>query len=390
MNPHRLCWGAAVDFPVAQLVGAATIAGYFFTKEKSELPFERETKLLILLWILFTITTFFALNPELAWDQWKKVSKILLMTFFMLVLINDGKKLKYLLLVTSLSIGFFGLKGAVFGLITAGQYRVYGPPGSFIADNNDLGLALNMVLPMFLFMAREEDNKKLKFLLWVVFIMSIVSILLTYSRGGFLALGAVIFILLLKSNKKILAALLAAFSLIAAIYLLPAKWQERMHSIKEYEQDESAMGRINAWHFAWNLAQARPLTGGGFQTFRPHLFLRYAPNPENYHDAHSSYFEVLGEHGFIALGLFLALLASCFLSLKRLQRESACLKEKVWLNNYAHMLEVSLAAYMVGGAFLGRAYFDLFFEIVAIIIMLKAMLKKKLASCLCHEPVLKG
>jgi len=72
---------------------------------------------------------------------------------------------------------------------------------------------------------------------------------------------------------------------------MPDAWMQRMGTIKTYEQDGSAMGRINAWHFAFNLALDRPIVGGGFETFQPDLFLKYAPEPENYHDSHSIYFE---------------------------------------------------------------------------------------------------
>ena len=83
--------------------------------------------------------------------------------------------------------------------------------------------------------------------------------------------------------------------------VIPEKWHERMSTIGTYQEDRSAMGRVNAWHFAFNLASERPLTGGGFSAFTNDLFIRYAPDPFDVHDAHSIYFEVLGEHGFLAL-----------------------------------------------------------------------------------------
>ena len=61
------------------------------------------------------------------------------------------------------------------------------------------------------------------------------------------------------------------------------------------------MGRINAWHTAFNLAKDR-VTGGGFDTFQGPTFRKYAPEPENVHAAHSIYFQVLGDHGFIGFG----------------------------------------------------------------------------------------
>ena len=52
---------------------------------------------------------------------------------------------------------------------------------------------------------------------------------------------------------------------------MPQQWFERMATIKTYEQDASAMGRINAWNMAFNLAKDRPL-GGGFDAFQWDMF----------------------------------------------------------------------------------------------------------------------
>ena len=63
------------------------------------------------------------------------------------------------------------------------------------------------------------------------------------------------------------------------------------------------MGRINAWTMALNLAKDN-FFGGGFSIYESAVFARYAPDPEA-RAAHSIYFQVLGEHGFVGLFLFL-------------------------------------------------------------------------------------
>ena len=64
------------------------------------------------------------------------------------------------------------------------------------------------------------------------------------------------------------------------------------------------MGRINSWHMAFNVANDRPLVGGGFELYTPKTFARYAPNPEAIHSAHSVYFQILGEHGYVGFADF--------------------------------------------------------------------------------------
>src|SRR5207302_352966 len=123
MNPHRLCWGFATTLPFAQTVAIATVAGWLFTKDRYKLPWTREVALLLMLWAVFVLSTLGALNPQEAWIELERVSKILFMTFMTLLLIQDRTRLHILLLVIALSIGFFGFKGGIFMLATGVAYR---------------------------------------------------------------------------------------------------------------------------------------------------------------------------------------------------------------------------------------------------------------------------
>ena len=373
MNPHRYTWGIAYDFPVAMLVAAATLAGLVFTRDRQSIPWRRETLLIAALWAVFTFTTFFALNEQAAWAQWQKVSKILLMTFVTLVLINAAEKLRYLLLTIALSVGAIGVKGGLWVLITGGAHRVYGPPRSFMAGNNDLGLALAMTLPMLLYLARGERRRWLRLALRGTFVLTALACVFTYSRGAFLSLLVAAFLMLVEARRKTLAALLIGAGVLAVVWIVPAHWTARMDTIGQYELDQSAQGRLNAWRLAWNVALARPFTGGGFETFVPHVFDRYAPEVNDAREVHSIYFEALGEHGFPGLILFLALLGSCLLTLSSLKRRFAREDRFFDLRHYPTMLRMSILVYMTGGLFLGKAYFDFFYHLVAAVILLKTL-----------------
>ncbi len=94
------------------------------------------------------------------------------------------------------------------------------------------------------------------------------------------------------------------------------------------------------------------------------MFLRFAPEPLNYHDAHSIYFEVLGEQGFPGLAIFLSLMGASLLRLQRLRNETKGRPEWKWVRDLAEMLQGSIIAYALAGAFLGLAYFDLYYYII--------------------------
>ncbi len=385
-NPHRYAWGFAYDFPVAQVIAVSTLLGILFTRKINRQFLVRETVLLFFLWAWFALTMLYAVQVPLFADHiepgkalLERVSKILLMTVVMILVVTSRKKLQYLFLVTALSFGFLAIKGTLFGIRTGGQFRVWGPPDSFIADNNDVALAINMSLPMMFFLAREVTNRWLRLLLRVAFLSGIVAVILTYSRGGLLGLAVVLFVIAIKSHRKLLGVASLAVAGFLLLTFAPLPWMSRMETFLRGDLDLSAQLRLQAWEFAWTLAKHHPITGGGFETFTPGLFERYTPGLE-FAGPHSIYFQVLGEHGFVGLALFLFLLASCFFTLRRLRRRVRGDPSAAWMVSYAHMLEASLIAYAISGAFLPRAYFDLYFQLVAATIILKILYHREVLA----------
>jgi probable O-glycosylation ligase (exosortase A-associated) len=187
--------------------------------------------------------------------------------------------------------------------------------------------------------------------------------------------------LLIKAKYKALAVITLFVGVLALAVLVPQQWTDRMDTIKQgEEQDASAHGRVNAWRAAINIALHRPLTGGGFQVFVPWIFERYAPEPWNFHDVHSNYFEMLGEQGFIGLGLYMALLFYSLLTASNLKRHIRRNPKLLWAQHFPDMLQVAILAYMLGGTFLGRAYFDLYYHLVVSIVILKGLVLQQEAT----------
>jgi putative inorganic carbon (HCO3(-)) transporter len=388
-NPHRYAWGYAYHFPVAWVIAVPTLAGTLFTRRINRRVFVRETILVLSLWFWFALTLLYASQQPLFADhvqegtfQLIRVSKVLLMTVVTIFLLDSRQKLKYLFLVVASSLGIIGIKGAIFGIVTGGESRVWGPPDSYIADNNEFALAMNMTLPILFFLAREEKKPWLRILMRITFCCGIASVLLTYSRGGLLGLALVLAALTLHSRHKLVAVLLLVMCVFLIVSFAPARWMGRMDAFVHGSVDTSAQGRLDAWYFAWKLALDHPITGGGFETFTPALYERYTPGlryGKDYEGPHSIYFQVLAEHGFVGLGLFLLLLASCIFSLQVLRDRAKRMPVTYWIIPYAKMLQVSLLAFMVSGAFLGRAYFDYYFQLVAAVIVLKILFRREVA-----------
>ncbi|HKW94419.1 MAG TPA: putative O-glycosylation ligase, exosortase A system-associated [Methylomirabilota bacterium] len=376
MNPHRLTYGFAYDFPFAQLIAIATLSGFVLSGDRKRFLWTREIVLVVALGIWFTITTVFAVYPESAWAKWSEVSKILLMALLVVPLFQDRGRLRRLLVVIGFSLGFYGVKAGVFALATGGRWMVLGPPGSFFEANNEMALVLNMTLPILFALAREEEHFWRRRLLWMAFGLTAVAVPFTYSRAGVLGLVVVLAFLFLKARRRLLLLPILVVAVVGFVRFAPEAWTERMQTLENVEADESAQLRFMSWRVGYRIASDRPVVGGGFKVFVHRetydIYLPEYPRPFG-HDAHSIYFNLLGEHGWIGLGLYVVLIGSCFATLRRLRKLAASEPRFAWMSNYTLMLQACLATYLVNGAFISAAYFDLAFQLIILVGLLNGL-----------------
>jgi probable O-glycosylation ligase (exosortase A-associated) len=204
-----------------------------------------------------------------------------------------------------------------------------------------------------------------------------VSALGSYSRGALLGIVAMLLFLWMKSPKKILVGILLATLLPIGMMSMPDKWSERMETINTYQEDSSAMGRINAWWMAYHMALDRPL-GGGFEIYNRTAFGMYAPVPTDVHAAHSIYFQALGEHGFVGLGLYLLLAVLVWRRGAWIIQQTAKRADLKWAATIAMMLQVSMIGFATGGAFLSLLYYDVPYYLTAIMVAVGAIVEKEL------------
>ena len=378
LNPQAYVWSSVFAFPWAMAVAIPTLVGLvFFSPGWLNRIWSVEFCLLACLWIWFTITSItsahtalFMHHSEDTWLRWTFVSKVLLMTVVTMGVVDSFERLRMLVLAIAGSFGFYVLKAFPFMILTGGEFRLYGPENSMVADNNDFGLALNMTLPSFFFLAQSEHRPALRRLFGLLFVITVPAVFFTYSRGALVGLVVVGVLMFVQSKQRWLLVPVMAIAIIAAILFAPDAWKDRMDPTRRDAVDASARSRLNAWTFCFNLATDYPVTGGGFSTFTPELFNRYAPNSTDIHGPHSVYFGLLAEHGFIGLFLYLALIISFFVTIHRLVTVAASEGDQVVVN-YANMFRFSVVGFMTSGMFLGRAYFDYFFTIVACAVILK-------------------
>lgn len=379
MNPHRLCYGFALSLPFVQFAALATLLGLVFSREKKRMIWSGEVVLLIIFILWMGVTTLLAFFPDPALEQYIKVIKIQILTFLAIFLLTSRDKLHTFIWVIALSLGYYGLKGGIFTIIEGGQHRVWGPEGTFIGGNNELALALLMTIPLFRYLQLQETRKWVQRGLLAAMLLTAFAAIGSQSRGAMLGMAVMGFSFWLKSRYKLGSAILVIVGAVGILSVMPETWYARMDTVKTYEEDRSAMSRINAWRTAFNIGTDR-VTGGGFETFQASVYAQYSPDPTMVFNAHSIYFQVLGEHGFIGLAMFLGLMAMTWFKCSSVIRRTKQDSELKWAQDLAAMLQVSLLGYASAGAFLGLAYFDYFYHLVAIAVVLADLVTQRIAS----------
>lgn len=376
MNPHRYAWGVAYSAPLAAIAAGVTLLGLMMTKDRQH-PFQGPPItwfFLFACWI--TLSWLFGMDPSGDYEQWNKVMKIYLMTFVAGMLIINKMQIMAFAWVTVGSLAILGAKGGIFTILTGGNYRVWGPPGSFIQDNNEFALSLIMAIPLVHFLQLQTKAAWMKHGLSITMLLCAAAAIGTHSRGGFLAIAAMSAMFWLRSSRKGLIGGMLLFVVLIALPMMPDHWWERMSTISEYQEDASAMGRVNAWGVAYEVAKDN-LFGGGMSYQHEVFFILYGTYETVVRAAHSIYFQVLGNHGFGGLLLFLGIWFSTYRTANWLRKNACRQTETQWAADLGAMVQVSLVGYAVGGAFLSLSYFDLPYNMMVLVVAAQVWVKTR-------------
>lgn len=387
MNPHRYTWGFAYSAPLAAIAAGATLLGLLFTKERRSPFLGAPVGWFFALTMWISLSWLMGMDVTGDYGQWTKVMKIYLMTFVALMLLHNRYHIMAFVWVSTASVIILAVKGGIFTILSGGAHRVWGPPGSFIADNNEFALAVILAIPLMHFLQMQLAKPWMRHAVTVAILLSVASALGSHSRGAFLALGAMGLIFWWRSSRKGPIALMLVFVVLVLLPMMPDEWWERMGTIQTYEEDTSAMGRINAWYVAWDVAKDK-FFGAGMSYQYPEIFMLYGRFETHARSAHSIYFQILGNHGFVGLFLFVTLWFSTFRTAGWLRKNGGKLPETRWVVSLGAMAQVCLLGYAVGGAFLSLAYFDLPYNVMVMVVLAKNWVERRAWETEPTEPFL--
>jgi probable O-glycosylation ligase (exosortase A-associated) len=385
-NFHTLTWGFLSNLYYAWVISILTIISWLWSRtDPKRLPLTPVVVLTLLFVLWITITSFFALGPsDDVWREWTRDNKMLFMCLVGYALSTTHERINRLIWVVLLAIGAWGVKGAILGSV-GGFNMIHGPDGGMNAPNNEFGVSLIMVLPLIFYQWQLATNRHLRRALMIMGFLIGLAVLLTYSRGALLGVGAMGAVLWLKSRAKVPAAFLIVALALFVYSFAPGRWFDRMSTIENYQGESSAEARLTMWQISLKIAEESPLLGGGFRvTHSPSatnkLLVHSSLKMTEGKAAHSIYFDVLSEHGWVGLVLFLMIGLYSWLNCSWLIRRSGSRPELAWANTLGKMGQAVLIGFWVGGAFQSLAYFDEYWCLLFIFDAARRVVAKEIAA----------
>jgi len=353
------------------------------------------TTILLLLFFVHTIVSA-VVAPEdniLRYGRIENFSKGMAFVLLMPVFITSRLRLHCTLLVIVLGLGLHGVVEGLKFVASGGSHRIAGIGSSALNDNNLVAVGLAMLLPLFIYFLQQMEGRLARWAAVAGLLLTILAVVATNSRGGLIALMVLGLWYVLTTRNKALALVLILAAAGVVLQLAPDSWFDRINSINTAQEDGSFMNRVLAWKISSAIALANPVFGLGFDAINvTTIWYTYmdAPSllpfvsPERYPPkvAHSIYFQVMGDSGFVGLALFMAVLASAFISRIEIKREVRKRpKELRWARDLSDALILSLVGYMVGGAGVSLVYYDLVYIVIAMLAIVRSQAIKFNECC---------
>ncbi len=384
--PNYYVFGFASPIPYNLIVAVLTLLVWLFSRESVRVPLNPTIFFLVLFVFFATISTIFAIGDQsVAWGEWEKLAKIILFAIVVNSIMNTRARIEALAYAIVLSLGFHGIVEGLKFLGSGGGHNIVGPTNSILGDNNQFALAMLCTLPLVFYLYWQANYRILR--IGVIGSAAILcfTVVGTFSRGGLIGLIAVGGWAFLNSRRKVRYLALAIPLVIMLVSFAPARWFDRMDTIETADQDASFMGRVIAWKQSTLIALDHPVLGGGFHAVQDYsVWKLYSykfedlnfiptnkPDPYRAHAAHSIYFQVLGDLGFVGLALFSLLGLAAWRNTVVVMKKAKGRKDLEWAGQLAQYIQYSLIAYFVSGAALSMGYFELMYVLFAVLASLR-------------------
>ncbi len=368
---------AGIGFLRPGMILTIALTFFFIFSNRIDIVYNKQILLILLFSLLLVIFVPFTRNHYYAFQAAKVMVLMLPFLLSLAVLINDRQRLNSFIWLFV----FFTLFNAVYALTHGGR----GVSG-IVADENDLALFIVTFLPFSFFLLAQRPAFFKKIMLLAIIALSIVAVVATWSRGGFVGLVAMLGVYFWFSKNK---AKILFFIAILIGLLFAYGGEEYIDRVSEITEpgEGTAQERIQSWKAGWDMFLDNPLGVGGnnyivhFSDYQSDWFRRDMWGRV----AHSLWFTLIPETGIIGIVIFSSLLITNFKYVFFLRRSFLVKNE----NNHAHQHDkyyfdlsttfiASFAGFFAAATFLSVLYYPQFWLLTVLIFAVRNIADREL------------
>ncbi|MEM7045055.1 MAG: putative O-glycosylation ligase, exosortase A system-associated [Pseudomonadota bacterium] len=384
--PMSHLWGFATTLPGNMVVTAATLLGWLVAKDEAKSPPGDRTNLLFMALALVTsISILLSRAPDYTAIKTTEYLSIFLYLILLSMFLRTTERFHAFIWMIAFSFAYFAVKCSASVIVTAGAHKCVGPSGTIISDRNHFALACLIVIPLLNYLRLQARHHWVSLTLFFTMMLTCLAVVGTHSRGGFIGLVCLLAYFWWNAGRKIGYLIVMAAGLVVVFHTASDSWLSRMQSIETAsEDDRSFQGRLYAWGIYYRAALDRPLIGVGPKALESRAvvanYLEVQTDQVKALAAHSIYFQVMGELGFVALGIYIALLYTGWANGRWIARRTRDHPALAWAGDLARMCQISIVVFAIAGAALSMAIFDLLLSILIVLAALRRFVAHRLKS----------
>lgn len=372
--PQAISYYLLSSVPVSLVIAVVALGSYFLFDRRVVPRPGLHLALTVATFAWATLTCFWAVLPDHAWSKWNWASKTIGFSAFIPFFFRSRIQIEAFVLTWVCS--------AIIHIIPVGLKTLYSGGGygeelgvmsgnALLSEGSTLATVCAAFIPFLLWARRHsilvpERLRGPGFLGYAALAMP--AAIGTYARTALIAFGVSALGSLMRARRKAPGAILLILAVIAGGAITGEKWDERMHTTETYNEDTSALTRLEMWQWTFDYVKDHPL-GGGFELYRISRIETPIGDGQTMTQIgrayHNSFFEVLGETGWVGLFLFIAICVRTLLAMQRLRRQIKGVEAFTWARDLAGAVQVGLLSVMAGGFFVGIAYQPIFWYIFA-------------------------
>ncbi|OCC23871.1 putative O-glycosylation ligase, exosortase A system-associated [Croceicoccus estronivorus] len=386
--PQRIGWAILPSIPLSLITFVAVFGGWLVLDNKVGSRFTFRQGLMLALLILCALSLTWADFPTEAADKWSWVWKALVFAIFLPLTLTNRLRLEAVALTMVLAVGVIAIDGGIKTVAGGGGYGTLSFFGvsdnSGIYEGSIISCAAICLIPLILWLARHgtifpPDWRVRLFAAALIFACLLIPVG-TQARTGLVCIAVLGTLLLRSVRHRFLYMAFAGVALMVAIPFLPQSYTERMATITDHQGDQSASTRLAVWKWTLGYVAEHPF-GGGFNAYLGNRLDFETKETQSDGSStvvetqeitdqgrayHSSYFEMLGEEGWLGLVLWLWLHALGLWHMERIRRSWKNHEDPGmrWRATLATTLQQSQIVYLVGALFVGIAYQPFMYVII--------------------------